>query len=141
MTDSTGPGDVGFCKPPKHSRFAKGQSGNPSGRPKGAQNFATILAKAARERVRVTINGRERHITKFEASMLQLLNKAAAGDLVAIRQLLGWLTSMQDFEQAGLPPLSPNENDALVMASIVHRIRNSEDGPSENGSDSKPVES
>ena len=35
--------EVGYCRPPVHSRFQPGASGNPSGRPKGAQNFRTLL--------------------------------------------------------------------------------------------------
>ena len=32
---------VGYGKPPLHSRFTRGQSGNPKGRPKGVRNFKT----------------------------------------------------------------------------------------------------
>ena len=40
---------VGYRKPPMHSRFKKGKSGNPNGRPKGTVNFATVLLKTLRE--------------------------------------------------------------------------------------------
>ena len=32
--------EVGYGKPPKHSRFRPGKSGNPKGRPKGSKNKA-----------------------------------------------------------------------------------------------------
>ena len=83
--------ELGYGKPPQRTQFAKGQSGNPKGRPKGSQNLATILAKAGRQRVRITENGRSRYITKLEASMLQLMSKAASGDLKAIGELLDCL--------------------------------------------------
>jgi hypothetical protein len=86
--------EVGYGKPPSRTRFVKGQSGNPKGRPKGSQNLATILTKVGRERVKATENGRTRHITKFEAAMLQLMNKAVSGDLNAARVLLSWCTSL-----------------------------------------------
>jgi hypothetical protein len=118
--------EVGYGKPPRQTQFVKGQSGNPTGRPKGSQNLATVLAKAGRQRVKITENGRTRHVTKFEATMLQLLNKAASGDLKAIAELLDWIKSFSDSDQPALASTSPHERDASVMESIVERIRNSQ---------------
>ena len=39
--------EVGYGKPPKHTRFKKGQSGNPKGRPKGLQEHGQSLAEGA----------------------------------------------------------------------------------------------
>jgi Family of unknown function (DUF5681) len=114
---------VGFSMPPKHTQFTKGNSGNPKGRPKGSQNLSTILAKAGRQRVRVTTNGKVRFITKFDATLLQLTNKAAAGDLKAIRELLCWIRSLADAEQSALPAAALHESDSAVMNTILERIR------------------
>jgi uncharacterized protein DUF5681 len=115
----------GYRKPPRHTQFAKGQSGNPKGRPKGSQNLNTIVAKVVRQRIRVTENGRSRWITKFEATMLQLINKAVSGDLKAISQLSYWIKALVESEQvpAVLPRLE--DSDQAVLASIVERIRQS----------------
>ena len=43
--------DVGYGKPPRHTRFKKGQSGNPRGRPSGSKNLATVLSEALNELV------------------------------------------------------------------------------------------
>ena len=91
---------VGKGKPPLHSRFKKGQSGNPSGRRKASKNVATLVAKALNERVTVVENGQRKRITKLEAILKQLTNKAAAGDQRAIRLVLPlaetiWLTLIQ----------------------------------------------
>jgi hypothetical protein len=135
------PLDVGYCKPPAHTKFVKGQSGNPRGRPKGSQNLATLLAKAGRQRIRVTENGRTRHITKFEALMLQLINKAVSGDLKAIGELFGWIKSFADPDQGPITPAIQHENDEVVMANILARIRNSENVPTEDTSNIAPPDS
>jgi hypothetical protein len=134
--DTYGKNDgVGYGQPPSHTKFVKGQSGNPAGRPKGSQNLSTILDKIGRERVRVTENGRARYITKKEATMLQLMNKAVAGDLNAARLLLSWLMWLTNSAQTAAPLSVLHERDKLVEANLIERIRQSEDLPQENNAD------
>jgi len=83
---------VGYARPPRDRRWKKGQSGNPSGRPKGHQNLATVLAAALSETTTVkTANGRPRTMTKLEAATRQLVDQAVEGDPRVIGQLLGEL--------------------------------------------------
>jgi hypothetical protein len=79
---------VGKGKPPKHTRFRKGKSGNPTGRRRGSLNMATLLERALNERVAVTENGKHKTITKLQAMLKQLANKAASGDTRVIRLLM-----------------------------------------------------
>lgn len=119
--------EVGYRKPPRQTRFRKGRSGNPKGRPRGSQNLSSVVAKVGRERVKVTSERGSHSITKLEASLIQLANKAASGDLRAIRDLLNLVKSLEDPEQTSFTPLIPHERDKNVMASIIERIRNSEE--------------
>lgn len=128
--------EVGYCNPPGHTRFVKGQSGNPNGRPRGSQNLSTILDKVGRERVKVTENGRSRYITKREATILQLVNKAVAGDLNAARVLLSWSMWLTNSEQTAVPSPVSHERYKLVMDNLVERIRQSEVVPQEGDADS-----
>ena len=59
--------EVGYGKPPKSSRFKKGKSGNPKGRPKGAKNrlpnlneerLKSIIIKEAYRPINVVEDGR-----------------------------------------------------------------------------------
>lgn len=135
MANNNDDHEVGYCKPPGRTRFVKGQSGNPKGRPKGSQSLATILTKVGRQRVKVTENGRTRDITKSEAAVLQLWNKVVSGDLNAARVLQSWLTSFVDSEQTAVASPASHERDKLVMESLLERIRQSEDLPQDNGTD------
>src|SRR5260370_13200502 len=79
---------VGYGKPPQHTRFKKGESGNPTGRPKGTKNLTTLFEKELKQRVVVTENGRRRSITKQEAMVKHLVNKAVSGDRPLLQLLL-----------------------------------------------------
>ena len=80
--------EVGYAKPPQYTRFRKGQSGNPKGRPKGLQSFARLARQAFNEKIAIKENGERRIITKLQAALKQLANKAASGDAAAIREVL-----------------------------------------------------
>jgi Family of unknown function (DUF5681) len=111
---------VGYGKPPQGKRFVKGQSGNWKGRPKGSKNLTDIFLDTITELVPVTENGRTRSVNKFRVSMKQLVNKAASGDLRAIRELGNWIKKLPECQQNALQPpsltvhfISPKEIDQL----------------------------
>ena len=71
--------EVGYGKPPKESRFPKGQSGNPKGRPKGARGLSTLLRKALTTKVVVLQNGQKKKVETLEAVSMRLSEKARKG--------------------------------------------------------------
>jgi hypothetical protein len=64
-----------YRNPPLHTRFKKGQSGNPRGRPR--KNLAALLAAALNEKVTATVDGTRKQVSKREAVITQLVNKSA----------------------------------------------------------------
>ena len=89
---------VGFGRPPVNTRFSKGRSGNPKGRPPRTSRDSDILEllrAALNQEVTVTDQGERRKITKAEAMVTQLVNKGASGDARAIQMLLTALRSIE----------------------------------------------
>ena len=79
--------EVGYHKPPRHSRFEKGKSGNPAGRAPGAPNARTLIEKEGAEPIAITEGGVQKVITKRQAACKALYAKAMKGDVPAFRTL------------------------------------------------------
>jgi len=112
MTDPT-PGtrsESGYGKPPQPSRFQKGRSGNPRGRPRGSRSeipYGSVLGQM----VTIREDGRERRVTAAEAFLLQLTQKGLAGDSAAAR------ASMAAIEEARAQ--RPNGGESPLVIRII----------------------
>ena len=117
------PYDVGYGKPPKHAQFKKGRSGNLNGRPKGTLNLATVLERTLREQVVINENGRRKVITKLEAAITQLVNKAASGDAHAMRHLCQLVISAEERTVTVDRITEFSDSDRKVMDNILKRFQ------------------
>jgi hypothetical protein len=130
------PYTVGYRKPPKGTRFIRGRSGNPKGKPKGSKNLATLLAKTVNETVIVHENGRRKTITKMEAMTKQLVNKAASGEPRATQLLLQMIQLYEDRPDAPAQTKAVDEADRLVMDQFFARLNHMATGSGDGNSNS-----
>lgn len=74
---------VGYCRPPLHTRFPKGRSGNSKGRPRGGKNRKTIIQEVAYREVATKVGGKP--ICNIDLVIDAIRRAAAKGDPIAMR--------------------------------------------------------
>lgn len=111
---------VGYKKPPLHTRFRPGQSGNPKGRPKRSRELAAMIDDVLNAKVKVTENGRTRWISKLELCLTQIANSGAAGDLKAASMLLKLKLAGKS---APCAPSSDEQNNIEVSQESYETLR------------------
>ncbi len=82
---------VGYKKPPQATRFKKGTSGNPSGRPKKLTQLVElgdVVQTIDNEAIVVTDNGKRKRMSKAEIGFRMLFANAIRGDLADARLLV-----------------------------------------------------
>lgn len=122
MTDNPNSDEeaVGYRKPPRHSRFKPGQSGNPKGRPRGSKNVGSILRRLLDIEFPVSQRGVETTKSTREILIQRLIEKAARGDRKATEFILNLdmkLDAIEELREASdrSRALDPEDRD-LVLA-------------------------
>jgi hypothetical protein len=121
MALKTGDYEVGYGKPPRHTRFKKGQSGNPRGRPSGSKNLSTLVIEALNELVVVAENGGRRKITKRQAIITQLVNQSAKADWRATKLVLEILQAIEARTEPAAAATSFDAADERVIEQLRAR--------------------
>ena len=92
MTDEKTPDadyEVGHGRPPKATRWQKGQSGNLKGRPKADRTGPVDISDILDKPVPMMINGKARKLHPFEAMVWQLVQQMMKGNITALIRLVG----------------------------------------------------
>ncbi len=113
---------VGFCKPPKHSQFRKGVSGNPGGRPKGSRNLLSMLQDILQEITVVRENRKRRRVSKGEAMFRSLVNRAISGDIAAITRIAELVPARELEDVRHLSPTRTDEGILVPNAILQRRL-------------------
>jgi hypothetical protein len=117
---------VGYGRPPKATQFRPGQSGNPSGRPKGARNFLTDLRSELNSTTTINERGHQVTVTKQVAIVKRLIAAAMDGDMRAVAALVNISTRMASAEDHGQAEFSAE--DAEIIKDFDSRKREAESG-------------
>jgi Family of unknown function (DUF5681) len=131
--------DVGRGKPPKHTRFKPGQSGNPRGRPKGSRNTATILQEKLDAKVEVREGGKIKRMSKREIGILKAVNKfAETGNIATMLAFARTLGESAEAKASAVAASSSqpdlNLNDAMLkefLSGVLSRGGHVFDAPHE----------
>jgi hypothetical protein len=110
--------DVGYRRPPRHSQFRKGASGNPNGRPRNTKNLKTDLTEELREKILVREGDRPVKISKQRAVVKTLMAKTLKGDAPAANTLMNLILRLLDFDMAQEDmdqPLSSEDTEILAV--------------------------
>ena len=91
--------EVGYGKPPKNTQFKKGESGNAKGRPSKTKNTLTILTSELDKTVVLKENGKEVKLTKRQAMLRHMVNKAVQGDSKAMFFVFNQLLQLDQKEE------------------------------------------
>ena len=105
---------VGYCRPPMHSRFKPGQSGNPRGRPRKNRSIEAMIKRELKQTVVLKEGGREIRLSKREALIKQLVNRAISGDLKPMQLVLSHLEKHKDIE----PFTATEADDAELLKAL-----------------------
>ena len=110
---------VGYGKPPKHTRFKKGQSGNPKGRPKGARSFKTDLEDILNAKVKVVKDGRPTTVTTQQAVLTRSIKDALDGKPRALDRALSMASEHSAEKEAQSAERTLSRADDEILARFL----------------------
>lgn len=113
--------EVGYAKPPQHTRFQAGRSGNSKGRPKGTKNLKTDLMEELAERISISEGGKPKKLSKQRALVKSLTAKAIKGDARALGILLNLIVKVLQVAEEAKESNLIAESDIAILDNFIAR--------------------
>ncbi len=114
--------EVGYRKPPKHTRFKPGQSGNPEGRQKGMRNLKTELEEELHEMISIKEGGKPKTVSKQRAMLKSLTARAVHGDSRAANVILNLVFKLFHDQEAESEAHDLTEADEAILREYEAKI-------------------
>lgn len=126
---------VGYGKPPRHSRWPKGVSGNPKGRKKGSRGLKTDLDAELKQTVEIRINGRKVKGTTQRMMIRTLAIRGASGDVRAGKLLLDLILQIFGPGDRGGEAEQLSDIDRQLLDQLLSDVTTGKAEDSPNGRD------
>lgn len=118
--------EVGYGKPPRHTRFKQGASGNPRGRPRRSKDISTLFDQQLDRLVTVTRDGRKVRVSLRELFAMNIVKAAVNGNSRAQEVLLRHMRESGKPDPFGLKPY-----DDKILAELAATLLPLDDDESE----------
>lgn len=113
---------VGYRKPPKHSQFKPGHSGNPRGRPREAKGLKTIVRDTLTAKVSVRTATGDKRMSRMEAVMYKTVELGMKGNPRALAQLISLYSAA--VPEAAIPNVDqPVEELSATDIAILEELK------------------
>jgi len=113
---------VGYGKPPRHTRFARGQSGNPRGRKKGVRNLASDVKRTLEVPVKLTEKGKRKRVSTQEAVLMRLRDQALKGDPRSLDRLLALAGAFNNSSESDASGADLAGEDQAILEAYAEEI-------------------
>nr|WP_166177855.1 DUF5681 domain-containing protein [Altererythrobacter segetis] len=116
--------EVGYKKPPKHTRFRPGQSGNSKGRPRKAKGLNTLVRETLGGKIAVRTGEGTKRISRIEAVLQKTLEQAMKGNPRAQLELIKlWKNAVPETNELEGAANAPEEDLTAADLAILQALR------------------
>lgn len=123
--------EVGYRKPPANTRFVKGRSGNPGGRPRGKRSAGLMedVQSLASGKITAREGNKIERITMQKALIRSLCHQAIKGSVPAARKLFELIQEASLSEEVAAPATELSPENREILKRYLERTADDEKEP------------